>query len=244
MSRFDDLPGYAASIASLIDAVNLGVHIASRPLSRELAERSGLQTDLLADLRFVLPARPLTPGGLAALYRYNPFDRSEIDVQIAQGTLVAGDDGTLRATATALSFIASLYEAHAAVTGELWAAQADRLPELADLAGRLLEAGGGAGGGGGAAFAQASPPHEPAGTPPGVLLFNRLAVLRYHRADAHADAWAREGLTAAQIIALPPGPARDRIEAETNRRAARPYESLTTRDRQALLLGLSALDLP
>ncbi|MFF3442999.1 hypothetical protein [Streptosporangium sp. NPDC002721] len=241
MSRFDDLPGYAASIASLIDAVNLGVHIASRPLSRELTERSGLQTDLLVDLRFVLPARPLTAEGLAALYRYNPFNRSEIDVQITQGTLVAGGDGTLRATATALSFIASLYEAHAAVTGELWAAQADRLPELADLAGRLLEAGAD---GGGAAFAQASPPHEPAGTPPGVLLFNRLAVLRYHRADAHADAWRGEGLTAAQIIALPPGPARDRIEVETNRRAARPYESLTTRDRQALLLGLSALDLP
>ncbi|WP_440064091.1 hypothetical protein [Streptosporangium sp. OZ121] len=241
MSRFDDLPGYAASIASLIDAVNLGVHIASRPLSRELTERSGLQTDLLVDLRFVLPARPLTAEGLAALYRYNPVDRPEIDVQIAQGTLV-DDGGALRATAAALSFIASLYEVHAAVTGELWAAQADRLPELADLAGRLLAAG--AAGGGGAAFAQASPPHEPVGTPPGVLLFNRLAVLRYHRADAHAGAWMREGLTAAQIIALPPGPARDRIEAETNRRAARPYESLTTRDRQALLLGLSALDLP
>ncbi|MEU4405119.1 hypothetical protein AB0F88_11375 [Streptosporangium sp. NPDC023963] len=238
MSRFDDLPGYAASIASLIDAVNLGVHIASRPLSRELTERSGLQTDLLVDLRFVLPARPLTAEGLAALYRYNPFDRSEIDAQIAQGALV-DDGGALRATEAALSFIASLYEVHAAVTGELWAGQADRLPELADLAGRLVAAGGG-----GAAFAQASPPHEPVGTPPGVLLFNRLAVLRYHRADAHAGAWTREGLTAAQIIALPPGPARDRIEAETNRRAARPYESLTTRDRQALLLGLSALHLP
>ncbi|MFB9681814.1 hypothetical protein [Streptosporangium vulgare] len=241
MSRFDDLPGYAASIAPLIDAVNLGVHIASRPLSRELTERSGLQTDLLVDLRFVLPARPLTAVGLAALYRYNPFDRSEIDVQIAQGTLVE-DGGVLRATATALSFIASLYEAHAAVTGELWAARADRLPELADLAGRLVEAGAVAGGG--AAFAQAAPPHEPAGTPPGVLLFNRLAVLRYHRADAHADAWARAGLSAAQVIALPPGAVRDRIEAQTNRRAARPYASLTTRDRQAFLLGLSALDLP
>ncbi|MGJ6964082.1 hypothetical protein ACSDR0_19415 [Streptosporangium sp. G11] len=239
MSRFDDLPGYAASIASLIDAVNLGVHIASRPLTRELTERSGLQTDLLVDLRFVLPARPLTAEGLAALYRYNPFSRSEIDVQVAQGTLV--DDGALHATATALSFIASLYEVHAAVTGELWAAQADRLPELADLAGRLLESGAA---GGGAAFAQASPPHEPVGTPPGVLLFNRLAVLRYHRADAHADAWRGEGLTVAQILALPPGPARDRIEVETNRRAARPYEALSTRDRQALLLGLSALDLP
>ncbi|MGC5010246.1 hypothetical protein ACLQ2R_05735 [Streptosporangium sp. DT93] len=283
MSRFDDLPGYAASLGPLIDAVNLGVHIASRPLSRELAERSGLQADLLVDLRFVLPVRPLTPAGLAAVYRYNPLRRAEIDVHLAQGTLAEDDapeatprtappaapgaaprtaphtapdaapgaasgiapgaagTGALRATPVTRAFIASLYEVHAAVTGRLWAAQADRLPELAGVAGRLVEAGAATGG---AAFAQVAPPYEPPGTPPGVLLFNRLAVLRYHRADAHAGAWGRAGLTAAQMISLPPGPVRERIEAGTNDRAARPYETLTTRDRQAFLLGLSALDLP
>ncbi|MEU4834239.1 hypothetical protein [Streptosporangium sp. NPDC023615] len=256
MSRFDDLPGYAASIGPLIDAVNLGVHIASRPLGRELAERSGLQADLLVDLRFVLPIRPLTPGGLAAVYRYNPLRRAEIDVHLAQGTLDedaapdavpgagapdAAEGGALRATPVTHAFITSLYEVHARVTEGLWAAQADRLPELADIAGRLVRAGAATGG---AAFAQVAPPYEPAGTPPGVLLFNRLATLRYHRADAHAAAWARAGLTAAQMISLPPGPARDRIEVDTNHGAARPYEVLTTRDRQAFLLGLSALDLP
>ena len=75
-----------------------------------------------------------------------------------------------------------------------------------------------------------------------MLLFNRLAALRYHRADVHAAVWEEEGFTAAQIIALTPGVVRDRIEAETNRRAAVPYETLTTRERQTLLLGLSALD--
>ncbi|GAA3024257.1 hypothetical protein [Streptosporangium longisporum] len=249
MSRFDDLPGYAASIGPLIDAVNLGVHIASRPSCRELTERSGLQADLLVDLRFVLPVRPLTPAGVAAVYRYNPLRRSEIDVHLVQGTLAEdtaptgapAQGGVLRATPAARAFIASLYEVHATVLGGLWAAQADRLPELAAIAGRLLEAGAATGG---AAFTQASPPYEPAGTPPGVLLFNRLAALRYHRADAHAGAWTRAGLTAAEIVSLPPGPVRDRIEADTNRRAARPYETLTTRDRQTFLLGLSALDLP
>ncbi|MEV4247578.1 hypothetical protein AB0J63_29690 [Streptosporangium canum] len=239
MSRFDDLPGYAASVAPLIDAVHLGVHVASRPLGRELVERSGLHTDLLIDLRYVLPARPLTPEGLAALYRYNPFDDAEVEVQIAQGTVLPGEGGLLRATGGALAFIAELYEVHAVVTGRMWAAHADRLPELADLAGRLLAAGAGSGG---TAFSQASPPHEPEGTPAGVLLFNRLAALRYHRADAHAAAWRAAGLTAAQIVTLTSGPVRDRIEAETNRRAALPYETLSTRERQTLLVGLSVLD--
>ncbi|GAA3088620.1 hypothetical protein [Streptosporangium carneum] len=241
MSRFDDLPGYAASIAPLIDAVHLGVHIASRPLGRELVERSGLHADLLVDLRYVLPARPLTPWGLAALYRYNPFDDAELEIQVAQGALVAGHGGVWRATDRALAFIAELYGLHAVVTGEMWAAHTDRLPELADLAGRLVVA---AAGSGGTAFAQAAPPYEPEETPDGVLLFNRLAALRYHRADAHAAAWQEAGLTAAQIVGLPSGPFRDRIEAETNRGAAVPYETLTTRERQTLLVGLSVLDQP
>ncbi|WP_433240188.1 hypothetical protein ACQPYK_34025 [Streptosporangium sp. CA-135522] len=239
MSRFDDLPGYAASIAPLIDAVHLGVHVASRPLGRELIERSGLHVDLLIDLRYVLPVRPLTPEGLAALYRYNPFDDAEIGLQLAQGALVLDDGGLLHATDRALAFVKDLYEVHAAVTGRMWAAHTDRLPELADFAGRLLTAGAGSGG---TAFAQASPPHEPEGTPAGVLLFNRLAALRYHRADVHAAAWRDAGLTAAQIVTLTSGPVRNRIEAETNRRAALPYETLSTRERQALLVGLSILD--
>nr|BFE81189.1 hypothetical protein GCM10020093_037900 [Planobispora longispora] len=109
----------------------------------------------------------------------------------------------LRATDRALAFIAELYGIHAAATAGLWAAHADRLPLLTGLAGRLLTA---AARGGGPAFAQVSPPHEPPGTPDGVLLFNRLAALRLHRADAHAAAWSGAGLTAGQIVAMPPDP--------------------------------------
>ena len=49
-------------------------------------------------------------------------------------------------------------------------------------------------------------------TPAAALLLNRLGTLRYHRADAHAAAWAEAGHTAASIQALGPGPARDAIE--------------------------------
>jgi hypothetical protein len=39
-----------------------------------------------------------------------------------------------------------------------------------------------------------APPYERPVDPHGVLLFNRLAALRYHRSDAHAAAWAARGL--------------------------------------------------
>ncbi|HEX5494193.1 MAG TPA: hypothetical protein VFX70_06420, partial [Mycobacteriales bacterium] len=57
----------------------------------------------------------------------------------------------------------------------------------------------------------------------------------------HAAAWAAAGLTADQIVALPAGPARDPIEADTDRRAAAPYGSLTGPERSAWLDGLKAL---
>jgi hypothetical protein len=86
-----------------------------------------------------------------------------------------------------------------------------------------------------------APPYEPADAPVGLLLHTRVSVLRYHRADAHADAWQAAGLTSTTIGQMPAGPARDAIEAETNRRAGLPYASLSPDERIALLGGLAAL---
>jgi hypothetical protein len=68
-----------------------------------------------------------------------------------------------------------------------------------------------------------------------------LTPLRFHRSDAHAAAWRAEGLTADEIRDLGPGPQRERIEAETNRRAAAPYAVLSAEERFILLSGLGAL---
>src|SRR5690606_5119093 len=121
------------------------------------------------------------------------------------------------------------------------AARSRRAPALgprAALAGRVL---GKALAEPGDALAAMAPPYEPENAPAGLLLFNRLAALRYARADAHAAAWQAAGLTAAQIVALRPGPLRERVEADTNRRAAAPYEALTHRERVVLHQGLMAL---
>ncbi|HUR08917.1 MAG TPA: hypothetical protein VM347_40700 [Nonomuraea sp.] len=256
MPKFHDLSEYAATIGPVIDAVHVNVHASARK------EAAGLLPGFLTDLRFTLPVRPLTRRSLATVYRYG--DAAELDAEIRehldQGTLEEAGDGALRPTAKALAFIDWLYAMHAATTERIWAGH--DLQTLADLAGRVVDAAGadsgaepggdhGAEPGGdpsgdpggepGGAFAVMAPPYEPVGTPAGVLLFNRLAALRYHRADGHAAAWRAAGLTVAEIVALGPGPLRDRIERETNQRAATPYGAITEHERALFHGGLLAL---
>jgi hypothetical protein len=86
-----------------------------------------------------------------------------------------------------------------------------------------------------------APPYEPSDASAALLLHSRLSVLRYHRQDAHAAAWQAAGFTSATIRQLPAGAERDAIEADTNRRDAPPYASLTPDERLAFLAGLAAL---
>jgi len=154
---------------------------------------------------------------------------------VAGGWLVPTGDELAPGDRTA-AFLDELYDLHAHITTTCWPADLSR---LLDIAGRLLTA---ATATGGPAFAVFNPPHERPGDPPGVLLFNRLAALRYHRSDAHAAAWAARGLTAAEIVALPADtPLRQDIEADTNRRAALPYEALPPNERLRFLAELAAL---
>lgn len=260
MPKFPDLSTYAAAIAPVIDAVHVNVHAAARAVGRELAGAPDPSPGFLNDLRFTLPLRPLTRAALAAIYRYGTAAERESTVQdhLAQGTLTEGPDGLLYATDRGLATIHSLYALHAAAVERVWPGH--DVPALAALAGRVLAqaqqdrfdpmsdpstpdplAPGRSAQAVGSAFAVVVPPYEPQEAPPGVLLFNRLAALRYHRADAHAAAWQEAGLSVAEIVALKPGPARERIESRTNQRAARPYRILTEPERERLYGGLLRL---
>ncbi|KAA2262248.1 hypothetical protein F0L68_13245 [Solihabitans fulvus] len=73
-------------------------------------------------------------------------------------------------------------------------------------------------------------------------LFGLLVALRQHRAEAHAAAWAGEGLTAAGVRALAEeDPVRRRVKATTGRLASRPYRPLPAPARWQLLGTLRAL---
>lgn len=192
------------------------------------------------ELRLALPLRAVSAQGFASVARYMPAAdrRQELATQLDQGMLDIGADGTITATTKGRAYLDDLFALHARVTGRMWEGRPAPLSALVAAAGRLLEAATATGGG---AFGTQAPPYEPAGAPVALLLFNRLSALRYHRADAHAAAWAAAGCTAASIGLLEDGPARAAIEAETNRLAAPPLTALGARERAAFLAGLVAL---
>ncbi|GAA3752767.1 hypothetical protein GCM10022225_41720 [Plantactinospora mayteni] len=220
--------------------------------------------------RLGAPGGTIDSTGLAALLRYGDLTECQrvLDKQVAHGMLYRRPDGGILATERGRAFLAEVAGLHAEVTGELWAAHPERVRRLVGTLGRLLSAaldelrpaeapvpgtrlghlppapvdcGPVEGPTDGRAFEAVAPPYEPDGTPPGVLLLNRLGTLRYHRADAHAAAWQAAGHTARSIVALVPGPERLAIELETDRRAAGPYAVLTPPERLCLLADLAAL---
>lgn len=196
----------------------------------------------LIDLRNPLAAgRAVGPDVADGPYRYHdPAEvRQSIQRSAAHGLLALSAEGSFTATDQGQAFLAEMYALHATVLAQRWEAEHGRHVErLVTLVGTLLDA---AHPTGGPAWAVFAPPHEPPGSPPGRLLLNRLSTLRAHRADAHAAAWQAAGMTADQIVAMPPGPARDALEDETNVRAGIPYAALTAHERLTMLADLAAL---
>ncbi|WP_422737450.1 hypothetical protein ACN263_29360 [Micromonospora sp. WMMD729] len=217
----------------------------------ELSQRYGGPTanGYLVDLRTRLaaPGGTVDGPGFAAITRYaDPISvRRAVDKQVAYGMLHRRPDGALSATERGAAFLGELHQVHVEVTEELWAGHDERVARLAAALGRLLAYAlvlvDQDGDREWPAFAAMAPPHEPDGTPPGVLLLNRLGTLRYHRADAHAAAWTAAGHTASSVTALPPGPERLAIDLETDRRAAGPYAVLSAEERLTMLADLAAL---
>ncbi|MEH0842956.1 hypothetical protein V6U81_11280 [Micromonospora sp. CPCC 205711] len=217
----------------------------------ELSQRYGgpAATGFLVEFRTRLaaPGGTVDGHGFAAVTRYRDPAACQraLDKQVAHGMIARQPDGGFAATERGADFLAEIYQVHGEVTEELWVGHDDRVVRLVEALGRLLayallladapdaEPG--------PAFATMAPPYEPDGTPPGVLLLNRLSTLRYHRADAHAAAWTAAGHTAATVADLPPGPERRAIELETDRRAGGPYAVLTADERLGMLADLAAL---
>ncbi|MGQ5260604.1 hypothetical protein ACTWLT_07600 [Micromonospora sp. ZYX-F-536] len=217
----------------------------------ELTQRYGgpAAAGFLVDLRTRLaaPGGTVDAPGFAAITRYHDpvVCQRTVDKHVAHGMLHRSPDGALWATERGAAFLTELYQVHAEVTEELWAGHDERVSRLVSALGRLLSyalvLADEEGDRRGSAFAAMAPPHEPDGTPSGVLLLNRLGTLRYHRADAHAAAWTAAGHTATSIAALPAGPERLAIELETDRRAAGPYATLGAEERLTMLADLAAL---
>ena len=242
-TALDDPVAFAALIAPVLDRAAIGVHLARpREAIVEIRERHG--TDRLG---FLLEFRnPVLAGvniplsGLHAVVRYPApgFVEEELDALVGGG-LVTMDGDELLPTERAQAIVDELVSVMDHVVNELWAWRSASFERVRALIETAID---GARESGGPAFAvQTSAPIALPGRSDAFQLWNHLWPLRYHRADAHAAAWAADGLTAAEIAAMEPGDRRDRIEADTNRRAAPPWAALTADERLDLLAGLGAL---
>ncbi|RLP93132.1 hypothetical protein EAD89_07135 [Micromonospora sp. BL4] len=243
---------FAGLLAPAVDRAFVAGMLAGRNGGgAELSQRYGgpAANGFLVELRTRLaaPGGTVDGPGFAAITRYRDpaVCHRSVDKHVAHGMLHRRPDGGLSATERGAAFLTELYQVHAEVTEELWAGQDERVTRLVAALGRLLAyalvLADEEGDPGGSAFTAMAPPHEPDGTPPGVLLLNRLGTLRYHRADAHAAAWTAAGHTATSIATLPAGPERLAIELETDRRAAGPYTALGAEERLTMLADLAAL---
>lgn len=233
----------AGLVAPVIDRLRNGV--AGRVMVRgaELTSATGVPEEAvrtLAMLRNRMPDGAATRDDLVTVMRYLPVAKVDqgIDKALDAGVLTTHSDGVLRFTDRGRAMVADLHRLMADIVAGLWAGHEERVTALLDLTTRALDA---ATTTAGPAFAVMYPPYEPAGTPPSMVLAERLTPLRFHRFDAHVAAWQAAGLTVEQIRTLPPGAERQRIEEETNRRAAAPYAALDAAERLDLLGGLGAL---
>jgi hypothetical protein len=194
---------------------------------------------MLGQLRIALLARPVTPAGLAAVYRYRDEEdiQRDVDGLRAAALIDIAGDGAIEATGRGRAVLTRMYRVTADIARELWAGH-DGLVELTDLTGRVVRA---ALASGGPAYLTMAPPYEPADATAELLLHTRLSALRYHRADAHAAAWQAAGFTSTTIRELPAGPTRDAIEAETNRRNGLAYAALSPAERATFRTSLAVL---
>ncbi|MEU4739520.1 hypothetical protein AB0G02_03515 [Actinosynnema sp. NPDC023658] len=168
---------------------------------------------VLGDLASVLAHGPMPLGAVEDVHRYHPM----LGAALADRDWLVVEDGQVTATGRCRAFLEVVNEAHTRAAGELWPSPPPiRVPAVDHPISAART-----------------------GDTPQARLFDRLRALRHHRADAHAAAWAEEGLTVREMPA--DDPVRRRIEAATDRAAARPHRPLSADDRAELLTNLRRL---
>ena len=233
---------FARDVAPHVDRVTLSVFPLIRPRLAEVVAGAGItgNTRVLVLSAGPLLAGPVAAGDLHPILRYMPWPDfvAALDEHVAQGLFERVEDGRYGLTEAGRRFAAEVQTAQGVAANGQWASVADVVDRLLPLAERLTAA---AWETAGPAYAAVANGRDPAQASPAHQLWSRVTALRFHRADAHAAAWAAAGLSAEQIVALTEGPEREKIEADTNQRAGAPYGALTAAERTAWLEGLAAL---
>jgi hypothetical protein len=239
--EWDDVGGFAAVIAPVIDRLRLGITERVIPKMMPVATRFQFGEEggrTMAVLRNVGGGRTVAVADLEAVFRYLPTAEVAKGIEQLRGAGLVDHDGAdrLAITGDGREVLGEFRHHCAAVAAELWPDDA-RLAQLDRIAGRAVDA---ARRTAGPAFSVLDPGSEISTEVPGRLA-ERLTALRFHRFDCHVAAWTAAGLTVEQVTQLAPGPVRDGIEADTNQSASDAYAVLDDAERLSLLAGLAAL---
>jgi hypothetical protein len=238
-----DVVEFAAIVAVEIDRTRFPIvdGVRDRLLANGLPQRHSLSMaglQLLPFFRHLLPDRSVSRAAVRACGRYIPDDTFDAGwAELDSAGLIQCSGSAVALSERGRAVAREMHDALVVEVNRLWGSDA-ALADLERLAQRALEA---AAATGGPAFSVMAPPFDPPASTTGSRAAERLSCLRIHRSDAHAEAWAAAGLTAEQAPALGPGPQRDAIEQDTNRRASAPYEALAPGERGSLLGMLGGL---
>lgn len=225
------------AIADELDRLVPAVHRNAASLGgRGPRERHGAPpaAGMLIELRSLLRAGPVPMPVVAGIYRYVDGVGAALEELRDAGWLRL--DGAVQVTPLASPFLDDVLATVDRAARELWA------PASADLVTAVTATARAAVGTSEGPVFDAWMATSRTGADAEAELFEAINALRYHRADAHAAAWAAERLDAAGVRVLADtDPVRRRIEASTDRVAARPYRRLPESARETLLTGLAAL---
>lgn len=242
MSRLNDAAAFSALVAPVIDRTAISVHPAvDRERVSALRGDNRFSPAALSLFAGMLLGGPISQHEFNELMRYQHFGSSDAFlVGLAdRGAISMHTDGSFEATPAGAEVARQLVVIQAEALDSLWrpkhaslpglsalilkaraAAVADQMSALSRLTGR--------------AWLPAEPSHA-------TRIWDAAVVLRMHRSDAHALAWAEQGHGALEMKQMPPSAERDAIEARTNELAAAPWTPLTADERLDLLAGLGAL---
>jgi hypothetical protein len=233
----------AALVAPEIDRLRVAIMQRAVGPAIELANAIGLSDEggrIAAMLRNTLPQRVVTDEQVQVLFRYVPTETVDTGIgdALAAGVLTRPNRGKLHFTPRGQRLAIDVYRATEALVKELWAQNIKQLEALMPLTAKALAA---AVPTGGPAFSVVATPYEPEGASPAMIVAERLTPLRFHRFDAHIEAWQQAGMSVEEVQSLTDGPRREAVEEQTNRLSAAPYAALDPWERVEMIGGLGAL---
>jgi hypothetical protein len=233
---------FAALIAPIIDRVAISVHNAiDKQAVAELRGSHRFHPAALALFAPTIAAGTISGHEYRELTRYEHFGSSADFLQglADRGAVTLADNGDIIATEAGREVALELVNLQTKSVDELFAPLLTHHAHLRSSLDRAAEA----------AVADSTSvlaPYAKRGWLPteasnAVHIWNNAVILRLHRSDAHAQAWASARLTPTSMRALQPGTQRNAIESDTNVKAGVAWNPLTTDERLQLLAGLGAL---